>query len=115
MAYLFNETKQCIIAHNLTEAATFFRRLRGLMFTSHLSDGHALIITPCTGIHTFFMRYPIDVLFLDKNLTVIRSYPSMKPYRLSSPAKKARHAVELPAGTMKKLFIEEGDQLKIEK
>lgn len=114
MASLFNVSKQTAIAKHLMEADSFLMRLRGLMFTPSLPEGRALIITPCSSVHTFFMRYPIDAIFLDNSFTVIRTCPDMKTWRLSPVVKNARHAVELPAGTIKKLRIEEGDRLKKE-
>ncbi|NLZ27935.1 MAG: DUF192 domain-containing protein [Firmicutes bacterium] len=94
-------------------ARTFFQRLRGLMFTKELPAGKALMITPCRGIHTFFMRYPVDILFLDRNFKVVETCPALKPNRLSPIIKEARHVLEFPSGTMARLGLGPGVQLKI--
>ncbi|MFY9115304.1 MAG: DUF192 domain-containing protein [Dethiobacteria bacterium] len=98
---------------NVIPARTFFQRLRGLMFTKELPAGKVLMITPCRSVHTFFMRYPIDILFLDRNLRVVEACPVLKPNRLSPIVKEAHHVLELPAGTIDRLKIRPGDQLKI--
>ncbi len=108
---LRNLTKGTVVADKLKVADTFGKRLRGLMGRSELPQGEGLMITPCNSIHTFFMRFPIDVLFIDEYLFVVHIIPSLKPYRLSPLVRTARSVVELPAGTIARSRTEPGDRL----
>ena len=71
-------------------------------------------IVPCSGIHTFFMRFPIDAVFLDRRRRVVRLYPNLARWRLVPFVKGAHSVVELPAGTLLSLGLASGDQLAIE-
>ncbi|MCL6612984.1 MAG: DUF192 domain-containing protein [Peptococcaceae bacterium] len=63
--------------------------------------GSALVLSPCGMVHTFFMRFPIDVVFLDPAGRVLRVIHEMPPFRVSPYVKEARTVVELPGGTAK--------------
>lgn len=65
-------------------------------------------------MHTFFMRFPIDILFADKNNRVVKVIPFLKPFRLSGIYLLARLAIELPAGTLQSATTEVGDILSLE-
>ena len=97
----FNPKTQQVIAENLTLNNTFFSRLIGLMGKKSLPPGSGIILKPCTQIHTCFMRFNIDVIFLDDNLEVLHVIENMPPWRISPLFLKARYTVELPAGTLK--------------
>lgn len=99
------------MAEKLKVADTFGKRLRGLMGRPRLPKGEGLLIIPCNAIHTFFMRFPIDVLFLDANRCVVHLIPALKPYRLRLPVRAARCVVELPAGAIARSRTEVGDRL----
>ena len=96
-----NPKTQEVLAGNLKMNNTFFSRLIGLMFKKNLPAGSGVILKPCTQIHTCFMRFNIDVIFLDKNLQVLHVIENMSPWRVSPLFLKARYTVELPAGTLK--------------
>ena len=81
----------------ITIADTFFSRLIGLMFKKNIEKKTGLLIRRCSSIHTFFMRFPIDVIYLDKN-DVILDKETVKPWRLGKFVKHARHVLELPQG-----------------
>ncbi|SHH95329.1 DUF192 domain-containing protein [Clostridium grantii] len=98
MLSLKNLTNNKIIAHNVIEADSFFKRLKGLMFTKVLSPQSGMFIHPCNGIHTFFMNYVIDVLYLDPNNKIIAIDEKMKPSRFGKIHKKAVAVVELSEG-----------------
>ena len=72
-----------------------------------------MMIERCGSIHTFFMRFPIDVVFVDSELVVRKVADKIGPWRFSW-ACGARHAIELPAGTLKALHVAPGDALRIE-
>lgn len=111
---LFNATKGVILAEKAAMADTFLKRLCGLLGKKELAKGQALIIKPCTSIHTFFMRFPIDVIFADKNNRIISVMPTLVPFRLSKLYFNASYAVELPSGLAKATSTSAGDLLKVE-
>lgn len=91
-------------------ADTFAARARGLLVSAPLLPDQALLILPCCSIHTFGMRYAIDVLFLDRRARVVALHERMSPWRIAG-ALGARAALELPAGCASTLGIEPGDVL----
>ena len=93
-------------------ANNFFLRLRG-MLGREFKEFDALHITPCGDIHTLFMAYPIDVLFLNKEQKVVKIAEGLKPWVPFASAKKAYSVVELPSGQAKKWGINVGDVVSI--
>ena len=109
-----NETRQVVVADSARRADTFASRGRGLMFTSELPLGSGLVIEPCSSIHMFFMRYPLDVLFLDRERKVLFMYRGIKPWRMSRIVRGARTVVELPEGTIERTGTQIGDHIVME-
>ncbi|MBA2273949.1 MAG: DUF192 domain-containing protein [Actinobacteria bacterium] len=108
-----------MLAWRIREATTAFQRSRGLLGTPRLAPGECLLITGGAGhrlgasVHTFGMSYPIDVLFCDNRWLVIHRIVCMPPNRLSRWVVRARHIVELPAGTVD-LRVREGERLRLQ-
>ena len=113
MYKLYHVERELVLVENLMMATTFICRLRGLMFTSELLPGEGLFLSPCNSVHTFFMRYPLDVLFLDGQMQILQCLSCIQPNRISLLVRGARHAVELPAGKIKQYGISAGDNLLI--
>ena len=113
MYKLYHVERELVLVENLMMATTFIRRLRGLMFTAELLPGEGLFLSPCNSVHTFFMRYPLDVLFLDGQMQILRCLSCIQPNRISPLIRGARHAVEMPAGNIKQYGISAGDSLLI--
>lgn len=88
------------LARDLSVAATVFSRAKGLLGRQALAPGEGLLIKPCMGVHTFFMRFPIDVVFLDKKCRVIKTVHNLAPQRLTKVLLAAAGVIELPAGTL---------------
>jgi hypothetical protein len=105
-------TGQCL-AEEVTLANTFFKRLRGLMFRRRLGEAEAIWLRPCNGVHTFWMLFAIDVIFLDQQLRIVKLVENMRPFRVTSPRLAARSVVELPARTISRASLKVGDQLEI--
>jgi uncharacterized protein len=84
------------------------------MFRRSLPGGGGMWISPCNGIHTFFMRFPIDVVFLDRGQRVVRAYAALGRWRMVPLVIGAHSAVELPAGTLAGLALGRGEQLVVE-
>lgn len=81
---------------------------------AEFTDGHALVIDPCTSIHMFFMRFPIDVLYLNRDNEVVRAQKGLKPWRVGPLyTRGARFVIELPAGAIERSGTDVGDQLVI--
>ena len=109
---IVEKQKQKVIASNVQMARTFFERLKGLMFKEFMAESEGMIITPCNSIHTFFMNFPIDVVFLDKEYRVVKVYRSLKPWRVTPMFFSAKHVLELPGGSLPE-EIKEKDQLEV--
>ena len=92
-------------------AATFLTRLVGLLGRDSLAPGTALVLRPSGLIHTAFMRFPIDVIFLDGRQRVVATAAHLQPYRVAWGGWKARIAIELPAGTLDGLELPIGTPL----
>ena len=90
-----------------------FARMRGLLGRSGLEPGSGMLIDAAPSVLTFFMRFPIDVVFLDRDCTVVRVVHALKPWRVAG-ARRAVAALELPAGTAAEARLEEGDVLVLE-
>ncbi|HYF82010.1 MAG TPA: DUF192 domain-containing protein [Clostridia bacterium] len=108
---LYNETKKIMIVDNLKIAKTFKERFLGLMFKRRLPAHEGLMLLGCSAIHTCFMRFAIDVVFMDINHRVIGIKEKIKPWQLSGFVRKAYIALELPEGTVDKKNITIGDIL----
>src|SRR5207237_1433735 len=87
---------------------------RGLLGRSGLPQGEALLIEPCASIHTLFMRFPIDAVFLSRELLVVRAISALRPWRATRFHRGAAMAVELPEGTLARTGTREGDLLELE-
>lgn len=113
MATLLNKSKNTILANNLAETRGPWSRLKGLLGTSELPLGNGLWIPKCNSIHTCFMNYAIDVVFVDRDLRVQYVKKEMEPWKLILPVWRAASVFELPAGMAAKCATEVGDQLHV--
>jgi uncharacterized membrane protein (UPF0127 family) len=85
-------------------------RLRGLLGRAGIEPGEGLLIEPCSSIHTFFMRFPIDAVFLDGERRVLKVRPHIGPWRLAG-ARGARTVLELAAGEAERRGVAPGERL----
>lgn len=104
---LMDKQSGTIIATRVRTAYHFIHRLKGLMFDRTLPVEETLHIKPCRSIHTCFMRFPIDVVYLDHNLEIVHLEMNVKPYRFGKTIKRANSVMEMTAGAIeeKGLFI----------
>jgi uncharacterized membrane protein (UPF0127 family) len=93
-----NLNRGLVLGDRIRRADTFRLRLLGLMFRPALAPGEGLWLEPCRQVHTHFMRFPIDLLFLDREGRVLRVLESFPPWRISPAVAGARAVLELPAG-----------------
>lgn len=110
-----NLTRGADLAERCGEARGFFARGKGLMGRPGLAPGEGLLIDPCSSVHSFFMRFPIDVVFVDRAHRVVGLTEAMSPNRPFAGAWGARYVVELPAGTVAATGTRVGDALRVEK
>jgi uncharacterized membrane protein (UPF0127 family) len=87
-------------------------RMRGLLGRSGLAQGEGLLLKPCGSVHTLFMRFPIDVVFLDRELSVVAVRPDLRPWRTAG-ARGAKVSLELAAGEAARLGIAPGMKLRL--
>jgi uncharacterized protein len=88
-------------------------RMKGLLGRRDLPEGEGILLRPGSSIHMAFMRFPIDAVFLSRDLTVLKVAANLAPWRLS--AKRGAHSVlEIPAGTCARRGVREGDRLALQ-
>lgn len=108
-----NETRQTVVAAAADVADTSAKRRTGLLKHERLEPGEGLWITPCESVHTFFMKFAIDLVYLDKKNKVRKIRHAVPPWRLSA-CLMAHSILELPAGAARQSATEPGDQLAID-
>lgn len=106
-----NQTKGLQISDSVTVATSIWSRFWGLMGRSELAPGHGMHITPCSSIHMFFMRFAIDVIFLDKSLKVTKVVHAIKPWRMALGG-GGHSALELAPGAASTAQVEVGDVIE---
>jgi uncharacterized protein len=104
-----NQRTGNVVATSIEEAKGPWRSFRGLMLRRGLPEGHGLVFRPAKGIHTQFMRFPIDLIFLDKQNHVVKVRPSMRPWRFDFT--NAAAVIEMTGGAASQTDIRPGDQL----
>ncbi|MCT4607057.1 MAG: DUF192 domain-containing protein [Marinisporobacter sp.] len=102
-----------ILATRVHIANTFYKRLKGLMFSKNLPPDDVLYIQPCRGIHTFFMNYNIDVLHLDSFKKVVAIEENLRPGKIGKVHPLTTEIIELPAGKIEKTQTKLGHKVKL--
>jgi uncharacterized protein len=108
-----NRTRDVMLVGKGELATSLFARARGLLGHPALAAGEGMLIKPCNSIHTFFMSFPIDAAFLDKQGKVVQLISAMGPWRISSLLLRADSVLELPTGTLVSSGTIVGDDLVI--
>jgi len=111
----FNRTRQVALATGLAVANTHWTRLRGLlgMNAGEFARGSGLWIVPCHGVHTLGMRFAVDVVYLDRDLTVIHVQSELRPWRVAAVRGQAASVLELPCRTAVETGTAVGDRIEI--
>ena len=112
----FNQTRQVHLATDLAFAQTHWTRLRGLLGVSEgdFRNGCGLWIRPCRGVHTLAMRFPIDVVYLDRAGRVVHIEHNLQPWRFSPVRMQAASVLELPSLTLARTETALGDHIEIQ-
>ncbi len=87
-----------VLASRVRVANSFYTRFKGLMGKKSLGDGEGLLLVNCPAVHCFFMRIPIDVVYLSKDMTVL-GFQTLSPWSVGRHEKGAAHVLEIAAGT----------------
>ena len=111
---IFNQTRNTSLVSHGRVADTFWRRLKGLLGSAPLKHGEALILVGEKSIHTLFMGFPIDVIYVDKTYKVLRTDQNMVPFRLGPLMRRSAYILETPVGTIERTATQAGDQLEFE-
>ena len=111
---IINQTRNIILADKARSADSFLSRLVGLLNCSGLDQGEALVLSPSNSIHSFFMRFTFDAIFLNRAQEVIALIPRFKPFRISQVYFNAISTIELPAGTIQASKTQLKDEIKIQ-
>jgi uncharacterized membrane protein (UPF0127 family) len=111
----FNQTRQAYLATSLAVADTHWTRLRGLLGLTpdDFRNGSGLWIVPCHGVHTLGMGFPIDVIYLDRAMTVIHVQPELRPWRFAPVRQRAASVLELPSRIAAETKTSVGDRIEI--
>lgn len=111
----YNQTRQSFLATSLAVADTHWTRLRGLLGLSldDFGNGSGLWIVPCHGVHTLGMGFPIDVVYLDRSMTVIHVEAELVPWRFAPVRRQAASVLELPCQTASQTKTAIGDKIEI--
>ena len=102
-----------IVYNNVTLAKSFSQRLMGLMFKDSIDKDGVLYIPKCKSIHTCFMKFSIDALFVNKNFEVVKIVENLKPWRVTPIKLSAAGVFEVTAGDLKKNSIKVGDKISL--
>jgi len=107
------DSKQ-ILVPKLYLADNFWKRFWGLMLRKSLASDEGLLLTPCNGVHTFFMRFPIDVIYLNEHMKILAVFRA-KPWRILPVIKGTKHVLEVSSesGLLKRIKV--GQRVNIEK
>jgi uncharacterized protein len=110
--HAWNRTQSVSLGADIDVADTSAKRRTGLLRHSGLAPGEGLLIAPCEAVHTFGMKFPIDVVFLDKAKRVVKVSPHLRRSRIAFRL-RAAYVLELPAGTIAQTGTIKGDQLDL--
>jgi uncharacterized membrane protein (UPF0127 family) len=113
--YAFNRTRSSYLATRLRVAGTHWSRFRGLMLSEPhtFGDGHGLWIVPSHGVHTFAMRFPIDVVYLNSDKIVVYVKQNLQPWRVAAVRQQAASVLELPGSALGPTGTCVGDEIEI--
>lgn len=111
----FNRTRQAYLATDLAVADTYWTRLRGLLgrASDDFGEGSGLWIVPCHGVHTLGMGFPIDAIYLDREMNVIHVESDLRPWRVAPVRRLATSVLELPCRTATQTKTAIGDKIEI--
>lgn len=112
MAELLRQVDGAVVCERVSVADSPFTRLKGLLGRSGLEQGEGLLLRPASSVHTCFMRFPIDAVFLDRELVVVGISDGLEPWRAAG-RRGAKAVLELSAGEAARRGLSVGEQLTL--
>lgn len=106
--------EDAVLIRNVDITTRFMERFRGLMFRKTIPDHYGLLIRPCNQVHMMNMHFPLDIIYLSADNTVVHIDENLQPWRIGRTVKGAVGVVEVNAGTCARCGISPGDRLTIE-
>src|SRR6266571_3637238 len=106
-----NASHDTLLGEAIEVADTAVRRVKGLLGRECLEDGQGLLFKQCSSLHTLFMRFPIDIIFMDRGGRVLRSRDGVGPFKFVAAPLRAHYALELPCGAILRSGTRVGDRL----
>lgn len=108
-----SDSKATLISEKLSVAESFLERAKGLLGRNSLELNETLWIKPCNNIHTFFMKFNIDCIFINRSMQIEKIYASVPPFRIIGPVWKSFSIIEAPAGFCEKWNLKKGDRIHV--
>ena len=107
-----NANRGTTLGDAIEVAATSVQRAKGLLGRECLEEGQGLLFKNASSLHTFFMGFPIDIVFMDKTGKVLKAAPAVRPFKLVAAPFRAHYALELPTGAIQQSDTKVGDRLE---
>lgn len=108
---IINRTQGTVLGWRVSLADTWWSRFRGFLGKAAPGRGEGILLAPCNAVHTMGMRFPLDVIFLTVDGTVVQLESFLRPWRIRRGARAARYVLEVPAGTISATRTTLGDEL----
>ena len=99
-----------IVCERCVLADTALARMKGLLGRRELPSGEGILLKPASSVHMAFMRFPIDAVFLDRDMRVVKVAPDLRPWRAAA-SRGAKSVLEIPAGEASRRGLSVGDRL----
>ena len=108
-----NTERGSVLGEAIEVASTSIQKAKGLLGRDCLDDGQGLLFKPAASLHTFFMQFPIDIIFADKSGKVLKIASAVRPFKLVAAPLRATYALELPMGAIDRSMTRVGDHLSL--
>jgi len=109
-----NTERNTVLGEAIEVAATSVQKVKGLLGRDCLADGQGLLFKHCASLHTFFMQFPIDIVFADKRCKVLKTAVGVRPFKLVAAPLRSFYAIELPVGAIERSGTKVGDHLELD-
>ncbi len=109
-----NTERNSVLGEAIEVASSSVQKVKGLLGRDCLADGQGLLFKHCASLHTFFMQFPIDIIFADKKGKVLKVAPDVRPFKLVAAPLRSFYAIELPTGAIERSGTRVGDHLELD-
>ena len=109
-----NADRGTVLGEAIEVALTSAQRVKGLLGRECLADGQGLLFKGTSSLHTFFMQFPVDILYIDKGYRVLKTARNVKPFKIVMAPFRAHYALELPVGAIANSSTRVGDHVRFD-